>query len=98
MACDIKTNPFASTCETCSLTDMLELALKLSEAGVGDYWDDIERFARNQLLENQFRDVDQVVSPEGRAQSQTPVAAILYGSFESTACPEQPLTWTTVGD
>jgi hypothetical protein len=91
MACDLETNPFASTCETCSLADMIEIALKLSQAGVGDYWDDVERFARNQLLENQFRDVDRVVPPEGRAQSQTPVAAILYGSFESTAAPNSLL-------
>jgi len=30
------------------------LAAKLSTAGVGDYWDDIDRWARNQFAENQL--------------------------------------------
>ena len=42
--------------ETCELADMIGLALKLSAAGVGDYWDDADRWIRNQFAENQLLD------------------------------------------
>ena len=32
-----------STSETCGIADMLILAVKLTDAGVGDYWDDVDR-------------------------------------------------------
>ena len=46
-------NPHST--ETCAIADMTALALKLSAAGLGDYWDDADRYLRNQLAENQFR-------------------------------------------
>ena len=92
MALDPATNPFAGTCETCSVVDMLELALKLTEAGLGNYWDDVERYTRNQFLENQIRDPELVVPTDRRRDSQTPVAAIVRGSFESTAAPNSLLS------
>jgi hypothetical protein len=42
------------TSETDQVVDMIELALRLSEAGVGDYWDDADRWIRNQFAENQL--------------------------------------------
>ena len=42
------------TCETCPLSDMIALALRLSEAGVADRWDDADRWLRNQLAEAQL--------------------------------------------
>ena len=33
---------------------MIGIAAKLTRAGVGDYWDDIDRWARNQFAENQL--------------------------------------------
>jgi hypothetical protein len=47
-----------STCESCEVTEMAALSVKLSEAGIGDFWDDADRCIRNQLTENQLRDVD----------------------------------------
>jgi hypothetical protein len=41
-------------CETCEVADMIGLALKLTLAGVGDYWEDVDRWTRNQLVENQL--------------------------------------------
>ena len=41
-------------CETCEVADMIGLALKLTLAGVGDYWEDVDRWTRNQLAENQL--------------------------------------------
>jgi len=37
-----------------SLGEMIELAVRLADAGVGEYWDDIDSIARNQLAEQQF--------------------------------------------
>ena len=43
------------TSETCEVAQMVGLSLKLTEAGVGDYWDDVDRWMRNMLAENQLR-------------------------------------------
>ncbi len=44
--------------ETCEVADMIALALKLSQAGAGDYWDDADRWIRNQFVESQLKDGD----------------------------------------
>ena len=44
--------------ETCEVAAMIGLALKLSQAGLGDYWDDADRWTRNQFAENQLRRAD----------------------------------------
>jgi hypothetical protein len=44
-----------TVCETCGFAEMIALGLKLTDAGVGDYWDDVDRWVRNEL------DVAQVV-------------------------------------
>jgi hypothetical protein len=45
-------------CETCSVAKMLILAIDLSNAGVEDYWDDVDCYIRNQLIEQQFVNLD----------------------------------------
>ena len=40
--------------ELCGVADMIALGLKLSAAGVGDYWDDVDRWARNMFAEGQL--------------------------------------------
>jgi hypothetical protein len=42
--------------EACATGDMTYLALKLSRLGVGDYWDDADRYVRNELAELQISD------------------------------------------
>ena len=37
-------------------SDMIALGVRLSDAGVGDYWDDVDAVARNQLIEQQLTD------------------------------------------
>jgi hypothetical protein len=82
---------FAGTCETCALADLQHLAILLSEAGAGDYWDDVERVARNQLIENQYRDAHAL---QRALPSITPeVLAMLHGGFECAAYPNRLLTW-----
>ena len=44
--------------EICEVSDMVALALLLSEAGVGDYWDDADRWTRNMLAEGQLLSTD----------------------------------------
>jgi hypothetical protein len=41
-------------CEACAIADMVALAVRLSDAGVGDYWEDVDRYVRNQLAEQQL--------------------------------------------
>ena len=55
--------------ETCQLSDMIAIALRLSEAGVGDYWDDADRWIRNHLAEAQLTNIDWV----GRLPKDMPV-------------------------
>lgn len=46
--------PNYNDCETCTLADMLGLAAKLTEAGLGDYWDELDRWLRNQFTAQQL--------------------------------------------
>ncbi|MBM3240005.1 hypothetical protein FJZ31_27275 [Candidatus Poribacteria bacterium] len=40
--------------EACSTADMVAMAIKLADAGVGDYWEDVDQYVRNQLVEYQL--------------------------------------------
>ena len=42
-------------CETCCIRDMIVGADELIRCGYAEYWDVMNRFARNQLMENQVR-------------------------------------------
>jgi hypothetical protein len=42
------------TCEGCEVGDMINIAVKLSAAGAGDYWEDAERWTRNHFAEIQL--------------------------------------------
>ena len=44
--------------ESCSLGDMIGLAIKLTDSGAGDYWDDVDACVRNHLAEMQSTDLD----------------------------------------
>ncbi len=46
--------------EMCTTGDMTYLALKLTELGVGDYWEDVDQYVRNQLVELQITDLDKL--------------------------------------
>ena len=81
----------AKTCETCCITDMIHFMLKLAELGDSDYWDIIEKFTRNQLLENQIRKVDRIISQEAQARSTTGAASMLLGSFDCGSHPNRLL-------
>lgn len=43
--------------ETCHTADLVQLAIKLSDYGLGDYWDDADAVTRNHLVEAQLTDL-----------------------------------------
>jgi len=61
--------PFSETCE---VADMIALAIKLSQAGVGDYWDDADRWIRNQFAENQLTKIDCISSAISKMKKTPP--------------------------
>lgn len=60
----------AHGCETCAIVDMMEAAIWLAKSGFPEYWEDAERYLRNQLLESQLTSIDWLEgSDEERADS-----------------------------
>ena len=59
-------------CEGCSIGDMVGLAVALSDAGVGDYWDDVDSFTRNQLVEQQLVDKERLSAVAEHARANKP--------------------------
>ena len=45
------------SCETCALMDFMGLAVTLANNGHPEYWGDVERMVRNQMVESQVTDV-----------------------------------------
>ena len=84
---------------------MVALAVKLSQYGVGDYWDDVEAYIRNQMIEHQLTDrdlIEQEVVGRGPKWEPDPPQVIsdrlvdrAIGSFARTPCPTRVYTaWT----
>lgn len=46
------------TMESCALGDLVALGVRLSDLGLGDYWDDVDALVRNQLVEGQLTRAD----------------------------------------
>ena len=44
--------------EGCTTADLVALGIQLSDAGMGDYWDDVDHVVRNSLCEAQVTDLD----------------------------------------
>lgn len=51
-----KTYGVGQVCEGCAVADMIYLAVDLSNSGVGDYWDDVDKYIRNHAIEHQILD------------------------------------------
>lgn len=52
--------PGFTACESCTLGDMFGVAVKLTESGAADHWDDLDRFVRNHFAEAQLTSFDWV--------------------------------------
>lgn len=46
--------------EGCCHAGLIWLAIRLSDAGLGDYWDDVDAMVRNMLTEQQMTDVEKI--------------------------------------
>ena len=77
------------TCETCEVADMIGLSLKLTLAGVEDYWEDVDRWVRNQFVENQLTSVDWVDKLSAEAFQNSPVFD--FDLFSSRVLEEKPV-------
>ena len=53
--------------EPCALGDFVLNAVRMSDAGLGDYWDDVEYTVRNHLVEQQVCDLDKLCRVSGVA-------------------------------
>jgi len=87
--------------EGCDIGDMTYLATLLSEHGLGDYWEDVDQYVRNHLVEHQWTDRTLMAEVLAAHQEFTPnplwhvatddVLDRLVGGFSS--CCE--ITWGT---
>ena len=80
-------------CETCAAVDMIMMATNLSKLGQGDYWDDVDRYVRNQFTEMQMKSgdwIDRVAenypnTPVGPDEDGDQVSERVVGSFAGWA-------------
>jgi hypothetical protein len=99
----------ANHMEGCALGDLVGLGIRLSDAGMGDYWDDVDCVVRNQLVEQQLTDasaLEHIVAqfqeqPDPADQEKTPgklcfesIIPRSLGCFAGTALPSSvPKPW-----
>jgi hypothetical protein len=80
-------------CETCATVDMIMMATNLSKLGQGDYWDDVDRYVRNQFTEMQMKSGDWINDvaknypniPVGLDEDGDQVSERVVGSFAGWA-------------
>lgn len=91
--------------EGCAAADMTLLAILLSDGGVGDYWDHVEQYVRNQLIEHQIlrRELVEEIVAAGPAHKIDPrietddrVIDRQIGAFISAADPTLSYGWWTM--
>ena len=91
--------------ETCAVADMIALAVRLSEACMGDYWDHIDQYVRNHMVECQLlrRDLLEEIIASGPAYEVDPtiesgenVLERNIGSFVSGSDPAWLYAWYTM--
>jgi hypothetical protein len=66
--------PRYDACETDTIADMLAMALKMSAAGIDDYWDDADRWTRNHFTESQITSADWI----NRLAERSPKKAVAW--------------------
>ena len=82
--------PITAWCEGCQHLDLIAMAIKLSDAGLGDYWDDVESVVRNQMVEQQFTSLEKMEALAGVGKKNEAVLKKFLGGFggaEPTAAP-----------
>jgi hypothetical protein len=86
--------PITAWCEGCQHLDLVAMAVKLSDAGLGDYWDDVESVARNQMVEQQFTSLEKMEALAGVGRKNEAVLKKFLGGFggaEPTCALPEPM-------
>ncbi len=81
----IATFPTHGSSETCAIASAMRLALELASCGCEEYYNDLERYVRNQVVEAQFKDL------EAYRNGPRPPAPALRGCFDSQSLPNSHL-------
>ena len=78
-------------CETCAIMDQLNCCFAFTQAGYSEYYEQAERIARNQLLENQIIDMslirNTIEKPDTDLSCFHNVAEMVKGAFAGWASP-----------
>jgi hypothetical protein len=78
------------SCETCALMDFVGLAVTLANNGHPEYWGDVERMVRNQLVESQLVDacwLNPGNKPDTRQFTWRDVGARMVGGYAGWTSP-----------
>jgi hypothetical protein len=79
------------SCETCAIMDYLGLAITLANHGHPEYWENIERVARNHLIESQVVDGSWLVSDPARPDTEQfswrSISERMVGGFAGWSSP-----------
>ena len=78
-----RSDSYSGWAEGCGISDMVVLAVKLTDAGLGDYWDDVDAYVRNQLIAQQFVDLDQMRRLSGNDPKNDELLKRFLGGFGS---------------
>ncbi len=65
-----------STCELCEVAEMIALAVKMSQSGHADCWDDADRWVRNHFAEGQLTDTSWIHRMVNRSPAMMPTEPI----------------------
>ena len=78
-------------CETCCVRDMIIAAYELTRCGYEQYWNDVNLFVRNQLMENQVRYTGYVTCdnslPDGNGITYRDIDKRMIGGFTGGSEP-----------
>ncbi|NLX07266.1 MAG: hypothetical protein GXY33_19175 [Phycisphaerae bacterium] len=73
-----------NVCEGCALGDMVALAIRLTDAGLGDFWDDVDAVVRNHLVEQQLIDASLLERVAAHSSERPPEDHSRYPGQETT--------------
>lgn len=84
-------------CETCAIMDYLGLAVTLANHGHPEYWGDVERVARNHLVESQAKDLSWLKSDSTREDTEQftwrDIGDRMVGGYAGWSSPNHFLTY-----
>jgi len=64
-------DPSEEYCETCCIKDIIECGFELIDAGYDEYWEVINNYVRNQLVEQQIKDTSFIIVEDTKDTADT---------------------------